>query len=43
MIPRNRETIAAPTETHAQQWGELALVTLVGVEKMLTTGPQSIT
>ena len=31
VILRNGETITAETATHAQQWGELALVTLGGV------------
>ena len=37
VILRNGETIAAQTATHAQLWGELALVTLVGVEGLWTT------
>ena len=30
------ETLLAPTATHAQQWGELALVTLAGVPGLWT-------
>ena len=33
---RGGETISAPTATHAQQWGELALVTLLGVAGLWT-------
>ena len=33
---RNGETLSAETATHAQQWGDLALVTLSGVEGMWT-------
>ena len=29
---RNGETLSAETATHAQQWGDLALLTLAGVE-----------
>jgi hypothetical protein len=37
VILRNGETVTDLTATDAQQWGELALVTLVGVEGMWTT------
>jgi hypothetical protein len=36
VIPRSGDTITTHTATHAQQWGELALVTLVGVEGVWT-------
>ena len=32
VILRSGETLSAQTATYAQQWGDLALVTLVGVE-----------
>jgi hypothetical protein len=35
---RSGETVAAETATHAQQWGEFALVTLAGVDGLWTTG-----
>ena len=35
---RGRETLSAETATHAQQWGDIALVTLVGVQGLWTTG-----
>ena len=37
VILRSGGTITAPTATHAQQWGELALLTPVGVEGIWTT------
>jgi len=36
VILRSGETISAPTATHAQQWGDLALVTLSGVPGLWT-------
>jgi len=33
---RSGETISAPTATHAQQWGDFALVTLAGVPGLWT-------
>jgi len=38
VILRSGETISAPTATHAQQWGDLALVTLSGVTGLWTVG-----
>ncbi len=43
VILRTGQTITAETATHAQQWGELALVTLAGVEGIWTTGALTAT
>ena len=34
MSLRNGATLSAPTADHAQQWGEFALLTLAGVERL---------
>lgn len=34
---RDGETLSAETATYAQQWGDIALVTLAGVEGLWTT------
>jgi hypothetical protein len=34
--PAHRETLLVQTASHAQQWGELALVTLLGAEGLWT-------
>lgn len=36
VILRSGETLSADTASHAQQWGEFALVTLSGIEGMWT-------
>jgi hypothetical protein len=38
---RNGETLSAETATHAQQWGDFALVTLAGIEGIWTVGALS--
>jgi hypothetical protein len=39
---RNGETLSVETATPAQQWGEFALVTLVGVEGLWTLRALSV-
>jgi hypothetical protein len=39
---RNGETLAGETATHAQQWGDIALLTLAGVDGQWTTSALGI-